>query len=44
MTVSNASSVHGSSDKEFRSDEDMDNDDFSDQEQDIEEDYRRLLQ
>lgn len=44
MAVSNASSVQGSFDKESKLDEDINHDDFSDQEQDVEQDCRRLPQ
>lgn len=44
IAMSNVSYVKGSFDEDSKSDEDKDLNDFSDQEQDIEEDYRRLLQ
>ena len=43
MALSNVSSVQGSSNKESKSDEDIAHDHFSNQEQDVEEDYMRLL-
>lgn len=44
MTLSNVSSVQGSSDKDSKSEEDIDLHEFSNQEHDMEAEYKRLLQ